>query len=332
MNGNVSISPSQTSMDSEHDSEQALLSSLNFFLAPHLNSDRTLLHPIVVVTSGGTTVPLERRCVRFIDNFSAGTRGALSTEEFLDAGYLVVFLNRKQSIQPFTSSLPEHHGNTLKLLQQVICLNTSGDIDGQPSSISLDARAVASVSRTLSRAQETKDRLLSIEFETIFEYLRLLEGVARHLSSYGPSVIFYLAAAVSDFYIPWADLEEHKIQSSNGPLELKLERVPKMLGHLTSEWAPAAFCISFKLETDERILIEKASSAITNYSVHGVVANILHTRKDVVYLVWPDKKGQEGGEGRIVETLKRPSGIDRIEEMLVKRIVEMHHSFRGVEV
>lgn len=42
-------------------------------------------HPkVVVVTSGGTTVPLERRCVRFIDNFSAGTRGALSVERFLE--------------------------------------------------------------------------------------------------------------------------------------------------------------------------------------------------------------------------------------------------------
>ena len=42
-----------------------------------------LLRPIVCVTSGGTTVPLERRCIRFIDNFSGGTRGALSTECFL---------------------------------------------------------------------------------------------------------------------------------------------------------------------------------------------------------------------------------------------------------
>lgn len=42
--------------------------------------------PIVVVTSGGTTVPLERNCVRFIDNFSKGTRGALSAEQFLQVG------------------------------------------------------------------------------------------------------------------------------------------------------------------------------------------------------------------------------------------------------
>lgn len=38
---------------------------------------------MVCVTSGGTTVPLERNCVRFIDNFSRGSRGALSGEEFL---------------------------------------------------------------------------------------------------------------------------------------------------------------------------------------------------------------------------------------------------------
>ena len=30
-------------------------------------------------------MPLERNCVRFVDNFSGGTRGALSTEQFLQA-------------------------------------------------------------------------------------------------------------------------------------------------------------------------------------------------------------------------------------------------------
>lgn len=35
---------------------------------------------VALVTSGGTTVPLERKMVRFLDNFSAGTRGAISAE------------------------------------------------------------------------------------------------------------------------------------------------------------------------------------------------------------------------------------------------------------
>ena len=57
---------------------------------------------IVLVTSGGTTVPFERNTVRFIDNFSAGTRGSSSAEHFLAAGYAVVFLYRANSLRPFT--------------------------------------------------------------------------------------------------------------------------------------------------------------------------------------------------------------------------------------
>lgn len=35
---------------------------------------------IVCVTSGGTSVPLEKNTVRSIENFSTGKRGAISTE------------------------------------------------------------------------------------------------------------------------------------------------------------------------------------------------------------------------------------------------------------
>ena len=35
---------------------------------------------VVFITSGGTVVPLERQTVRFIDNFSTGSRGSLSAE------------------------------------------------------------------------------------------------------------------------------------------------------------------------------------------------------------------------------------------------------------
>ena len=56
--------------------------------------------------------------MRFIDNFSGGTRGALSAEEFLDAGYAVVFLTRKHSIQPFTKGLPS--GEIVDCLTQIL--------------------------------------------------------------------------------------------------------------------------------------------------------------------------------------------------------------------
>lgn len=49
---------------------------------------------IAVVTAGGTTVPLERNCVRFVDNFSSGRRGAISTEELLKVGQVLLNLAR----------------------------------------------------------------------------------------------------------------------------------------------------------------------------------------------------------------------------------------------
>lgn len=36
--------------------------------------------PLAFITSGGTKVNLEKNCVRFIDNFSMGTRGSASAE------------------------------------------------------------------------------------------------------------------------------------------------------------------------------------------------------------------------------------------------------------
>ena len=53
-------------------------------VASFVAAQQTAGRLVVCVTSGGTTVPLERNCVRFIDNFSRGTRGALSVEQFIE--------------------------------------------------------------------------------------------------------------------------------------------------------------------------------------------------------------------------------------------------------
>lgn len=47
-------------------------------------------------------MPLETLTVRFIDNFSAGTRGATSAEYFLEQGYAVIFMHRQFSLQPYS--------------------------------------------------------------------------------------------------------------------------------------------------------------------------------------------------------------------------------------
>jgi len=59
----------------------------------------------VLVSSGGTSVPLEKNTVRSVENFSTGTRGARSTEYFLKRGHPVIFFHRGTSIKPFQIEL-----------------------------------------------------------------------------------------------------------------------------------------------------------------------------------------------------------------------------------
>jgi len=46
------------------------------------------------VSSGGTSVPLEKNTVRSIENFSTGLRGAISTEYFLQNKVRVIYFHR----------------------------------------------------------------------------------------------------------------------------------------------------------------------------------------------------------------------------------------------
>lgn len=57
----------------------------------------------------------------------------------------------------------------------------------------------------------------------------------------------------------------HKIQSGSGAPTISLQIVPKLLAPLVSLWVPHAFVVSFKLETDENILITKARDSLNKY-------------------------------------------------------------------
>ena len=45
---------------------------------------------MILVTGGGTIIPMEKNTVRYIDNFSTGTRAAACVEYFLENGYSVL--------------------------------------------------------------------------------------------------------------------------------------------------------------------------------------------------------------------------------------------------
>jgi phosphopantothenate---cysteine ligase (ATP) len=57
--------------------------------------------------------------------------------------------------------------------------------------------------------------LLMLPFVTITDYLYELRTVARLMQPLGPGGLLYLAAAVSDFFVPPDRMAEHKIQSTD---------------------------------------------------------------------------------------------------------------------
>ncbi|CAH3190933.1 unnamed protein product, partial [Porites evermanni] len=165
-----------------------------------------------------------------------------------------------------------------------------------------------------------------IEYNTLSEYLFLLRGVAESLAPHGPSIMLYLAAAVSDFYVPSQDMPEHKIQSADGPLQLHLVQAPKMMAPLVKEWIPQAFTVSFKLETDVNIISKKARRALAKYSHQVVVSNILQTRKKTVVIITPTQETAIWMSDSELETGKE------IEEKIVIDLKKMHQQFLASSV
>ncbi|VDK70263.1 unnamed protein product [Litomosoides sigmodontis] len=158
---------------------------------------------IVLITSGGTRVPLEKKMVRFIDNFSMGTRGAASAEYFLMKGYAVIFFHRDNSLKPFKRKF-------CNLFDHLIVI-----------------RNMPGLVEALTLNSEFSGRLLMISFVDVSAYLSTLEMICLHLRPLNSSVLIYLAAAVSDFCIS----EENLLETDETILVRKARQALENYGH-----------------------------------------------------------------------------------------------------
>lgn len=244
------------------------------FVERHKNAGRK----VALVTSGGTTVPLEKNVVRFLDNFSAGTRGAASAEYFLKSGYAVIFLTRLHSQYPFTRSYSHTTNPLFDLLEEP---------DVEDGSVRVNKGQVDRLLPILHAYHDAKRNglLLTVPFVTVIEYLFYLRSISVAMKPLGRHALLYLAAAVSDFFLAKDRISEHKIQSADNSLTIAMEPVPKMLSLVTSDWLPEAFVVSFKLETDDALIVPKSERSLRNYGHQVVVGNQLHRRKWEVVLV-----------------------------------------------
>ncbi|CAF0730273.1 unnamed protein product [Didymodactylos carnosus] len=252
--------------------------------------------PIVLVTSGGTLVPLEKNTVRFIDNFSTGRRGAASVEYFLELNYSVIFYYRAGSIQPFD----RHIHNVFDIL-----LSTSHS---------------EQLTKTIEQYKSYKNNLLSISFKTVTEYLDGLELLCKVLNPYRKLAMIYLCAAVSDYYLPLDELPEHKISSEQNELVLRLKPVKKVLGDVKQHWSPDAYVVSFKLETNKQLLQDKCIKSLKKYGHNMVIGNLLDTRETMVDIY--------DEEGKKCTTIKRPDNNCEIEHQIIQFLYKKHEEYR----
>jgi phosphopantothenate-cysteine ligase len=307
------------------------------FIKRHADEGRR----VVLVTSGGTTVPLEQQTVRYIDNFSAGTRGATSAEYFLQTGYAVIFLHRQFSLLPYSRHYSHNTRSFLDFMKE------------ENGKVMVEEQHQDQMLRVLRQYTEVKreNRLLILSYMTITEYLWNLREVAQLMRPLGPKAMFYLAAAVSDFFVPQDRMVEHKIQSneefhqgadgaSGGnakppaartegkSLIIDLEPVPKFLKQLVDGWAPDAMIVSFKLETDPSLLVTKAKYALNKYSHHLVIGNLLATRKwEVVFVsIFDDEKWIRVPTNRRTKSLSGMPSLVGSADALTRKGVEAKKS------
>ncbi|KAG5503342.1 hypothetical protein GH5_04412 [Leishmania sp. Ghana 2012 LV757] len=255
---------------------------------------------IAYITSGGTTVPLEVNAVRFITNFSSGGRGASLVETLAERGWACVLLHHRTAHMPFRRALDRL--STEQLFDAVLPPAASSDAVMSPASASGAESTLAAARRAeLQRAavlyHRTKGLVHYIAFDTVVEYVFLLEVVSRALCSAAvPQLLqqrpclFFAAAAVSDYYVPLPKMSKEKISGGYG-LTLHLSNVPKVLLLVREEWlrrttpcAKQPFVVTFKLETSEAAMKRKAISNLHKYNCDAVVANMLQSYKDRVLI------------------------------------------------
>lgn len=255
--------------------------------------------------------------MRFVDNFSAGTRGAASAEYFLEHDYAVIFMHRSKSLEPFTRHF------TGQQFMDMLDLHESGP----STTITVKPDSVDVLSPVLERYKQARDsnRLLYITFTSVVDYMWLLRAACECLASFGKHALLYLAAAVSDFYIPADEMPTHKMQSGQGAPTISLQLVPKMMAPLVALWVPDAYVVSFKLETDENLLIAKSRDSLSKYNHKLVIANILQTRKNRVVFCTPDDSYEI-----ILTREQQLSGLE-IEKPIVADIVCRHEEYISQE-
>ena len=96
--------------------------------------------------------------------------------------------------------------------------------------------------------------------------------------------------------------------------------MPKFLHPLVKFWAPSAYVVSFKLETDPSKLVSKSRRALECYGHKLVIANELANRTERVLLV-------DNSASKEINLHEFNPPIKEIETAIVEELVKRHNLF-----
>ena len=149
-------------------------------------------------------------------------------------------MHRQHSLQPFT----RHFSHTTNPFLDLLILPKNPE-----DNIVVDKRKAPEMFHILKVHNECyeQDRLYSLSFVTVTDYLFLLRAISKEMQTLRKSALYYLAAAVSDFFIPRQKINQHKIQSRKGSLQIEMDQTPKVLGTLKKDWTPDGYIVRFKV-------------------------------------------------------------------------------------
>ena len=204
----------------------------------------------ILVTSGGTKVPIDR--VRDITNMSHGTFGSRIAEAALRGECEVIYLISKDGKSPFSMTID---------------FASAAKLGDERAIVQAMLEEITEVHNLYEFVIRHRSQYTEIRFRNFDDYSAALQKI---LAEEKPDVTI-LAAAASDYGV--ANYTKGKIRSGSA-MNIELMPYPKLIRSV-KEWCPSTFLVGFKLlvGSTEDELIEAASKSIIENKCDLVVAN-----------------------------------------------------------
>ncbi|KAF0682643.1 Aste57867_25280 [Aphanomyces stellatus] len=282
---------------------------------------------VALVTSGSATVPLNTDSV--MDAVSFGDRGAATAEQFLRAGYAVVFLSRRGSLAPFSRHFQAYIRDNLFMSMLQVQSDNTLVVNSQ------DVSQRDHIATVLKDAHATQECLFHLRFDTVQQYLFYLRAASEQIDAAGTRAMIVLAASVLEYYVPsmsassaatvGVNLTTNSAEKTQETaLALNLVRVPNLIRKIRQEYAPKAFLVTLKSVEDANQINNVAYAELERWGIDAVLADSPSRKREMAIV---------SEQENIIVAPKEPEGKltkrceMELDTLCAATLVEMHRTF-----